>query len=217
MSQLKMRVKLPSGIQKVNLENVVVRKADEKDIEGIFHVAASVGKKIQDPMQGFLMDDYESDPEGYKNKLRRALRMSDYFYVAEYIEDDYIAILGFTFGLPKEVWLKENPEWLGDCYFRPDFDEKHLDNFMMLDKIAVLDRFKRQGMGGMLSKRLIKDIKEDGIFDIFEEVIIAPIPNLPSVLFKTKRKFKLASVRYEWHEGNVMTTLVYHRKLRRNT
>lgn len=217
MSQLKMRVKLPSGIKKINLENVVVRKADEKDIEGIFHVASSVGKKVQDPMQGFLMDDYESDPEGHKNKLRRALEISDYFYVAEYIEDDYRAILGFTFGLPKEVWFRENPEWMEDCYFRPDFNQENLDNFIMLDKIAVLDRFKRQGLGGMLSKRLIKDIKEDGMFDIFEEVIIAPIPNLPSVLFKTKRKFKLASVRYEWHEGNVMTTLVYHRKLRRNT
>lgn len=217
MSQLKRRVKLPSGIKKINLENVVVRKAVENDIDGIFHVAASVGKKNQDPMQGFLMDDYGSDPEGYKNKLRRALEISDYFYVAEYIEDDYRSVLGFTFGLPKDVWLGKNPEWLDDCHFRPDFDEDNLENFIMLDKIAVLDRFKRQGIGGMLSKKLIKDIKANGMFDIFEEVIIAPVPNLPSVLFKTKRKFKLASVRYEWHDGKVMTTLVYHRKLRRDT
>lgn len=216
MSQLKRRVKLPSGIKTINLDNMVVRKAEEKDIEGIFHVASSVGKKEQDPMQGFLMDDYGSDPEAYKDKLKRALEISDYFYVAEYIEDDYRAILGFTFGLPKEVWLRENPDWLEDCYFRPDFDEGCLEKFMMLDKIAVLDRFKRQGIGGRLSKRLVKDMKEDGIFDIFEEVIIAPIPNLPSVLFKTKRRFKLASIRYEWHEGKVLTTLVYHRKLKMN-
>ncbi|MGM0397327.1 MAG: GNAT family N-acetyltransferase [Bacillota bacterium] len=216
MSQLKMRVKLPSGIKIINLENVVVRKADERDIEGVFHVAASVGKKEQDPMQGFLMDDYGADPEDSKNKLKKSLEISDYFYVAEYIEDDYSSILGFTFGLPKDVWLRENPKWVEDCYFRPDFDKKHLDNFIVLEKIAVLDRFKRQGIGGMLSKRLIKDIKEDGIYDIFEEVIISPVPNLPSVLFKAKRQFMLAGVRYEWHENRVMTTLIYHRRLRKN-
>jgi len=215
LSEFKKKVKLASGIHTLNLDNVKIRNAEQKDVEGIYHVASSVGKKAKDAMQGYLMDDYTSDPEGYKEKFRTAVDVSDFFYVAEYIDPEYRAIVGFTFGFRKENWLKLNPEWSEDNYFRPDFNKEWLDNFMMLDKIAVLDRFKRQGVGSMLSKRLIRDIKGEGIFDIFEEVIIAPVPNLPSVLFKKKRNFMLASVRYEEHNNKILTTLVYHRKLKK--
>lgn len=214
LSELKKKVKLASGIKMLNLDNVKIRNADQKDVEGIFHVAASVGKKNKDPMQGYLMNDYESDPQGFKEKFKKLIDLSDFFYVAEYIDKDYKAIVGFTFGLRKNNWLKENPNWIKDCYFKPDFNKDLLDDFMVLEKIAVLDRFKRQGVGSMLSKRLIKDIKSQGIYDIFEEVIIAPVPNLPSVLFKKKRNFKLVSMRYEEVGKQVLTTLVYHRKLK---
>jgi GNAT superfamily N-acetyltransferase len=215
MSEFKKKVKLASGIHRLNLDNVKIRNAEDKDVEGIFHVASSVGKKTKDAMQGYLMDDYTLNPEASKEKLRIAVDISDFFYVAEYIDHEYHAIVGFTYGFRKENWLKLTPEWSVDSYFRPDFDNECLENFMMLDKIAVLDRFKRQGVGSMLSKRLIKDIKQVGIYDIFEEVIIAPVPNLPSVLFKTKRNFKLASMRYEKLNNKVLTTLIYHRKLKR--
>ena len=215
MSEFKKKVKLASGIRKLDLNNVTIRNAEERDVEGIYHVATSVGKKAKDPMQGYLMNDYESDPEGFKEKFSKTIELSDFFYVAEYIDHEYHAIVGFTFGLRKNNWLKENPTWLDECYFKPGFNMDNLNDFMMLEKIAVLDRFKRQGVGGMLSKRLIKDIKEKGIFDIFEEVIIAPVPNLPSVLFKKKRNFQLASMRYEELNNQVLTTLVYHRKLKR--
>lgn len=215
MSELKKKVKLASGIHRLNLDNVKIRNAEQKDVDGIFHVASSVGKKTKDAMQGYLMDDYTLNPEASKEKLRIAVDVSDFFYVAEYIDHEYHAIIGFTYGFRKENWLKLTPEWMGDNYFRPDFNKECLEDFMMLDKIAVLDRFKRQGVGSMLSKRLIRDIKEEGLYDIFEEVIIAPVPNLPSVLFKKKRNFMLASIRYEEHNNRILTTLVYHRKLKR--
>ena len=215
MSEFKKKVKLASGIHRLNLDNVKIRNAEQKDVDGIFHVASSVGKKTKDAMQGYLMDDYTLNPESSREKLSIAVDVSDFFYVAEYIDHEYHAIIGFTYGFRKENWLKLTPEWMGDSYFRPDFNKECLDDFMMLDKIAVLDRFKRQGVGSMLSKRLIRDIKEEGIYDIFEEVIIAPVPNLPSVLFKKKRNFMLASVRYEEHNNKTLTTLVYHRKLKK--
>lgn len=216
LSNLKKRLKLPSGVKTIDIENVVVRKAEEKDIDGIFYVASSVGTKEKDPLQGYLMDDYESDPESYKDKLKKAIRVSRHFYVAEYLDEEHRTIVGFTFGYDKETWLRENPSWIDDNYFRPDFDLSHLDNFIVLDKIAVLSRLKRQGIGGLLSRRLTSDIKKEGIYDIFEEVIIAPVPNLPSVLFKKKRRFFLSSVRYERHEGKTLTTLVYHRELKKD-
>lgn len=215
MKEFKKKVKLASGIHTLNLDNVKIRNAEEKDVDGIYHVASSVGKKIKDPMQGYLINDYDSDPEGFKEKFRGTIDLSDFFYVAEYIDEEYHAIIGFTFGLRKNNWLKENPSWIEECYFKPGFNKENLNDFMMLEKIAVLDRFKRQGVGSMLSKALIRDIKHQGIYDIFEEVVIAPVPNLPSVLFKKKRNFQLACMRYEELDTQVLTTLVYHRKLKR--
>lgn len=166
-------------------------------------------------MQGFLINDYESDPESFKEKFRKSIELSDFFYVAEYIDHEYSAIVGFVLALRKSNWLKENLTWVDECYFKPDFKNENLDDFIVLDKIAILDRFKRQGVGSMLYKRLIRDIKRQGIYDVFEEVVIAPVPNLPSVLFKKKRNFNLACIRYEALNGQVLTTLVYHRKLKR--
>ena len=135
--------------------------------------------------------------------------------MAEYIDHEYNAIVGFVLALRKSNWLKENLTWVDECYFKPDFNNENLEDFIVLDKIAILDRFKRQGIGSMLSKRLIRDIKQNGIYDIFEEVVIAPVPNLPSVLFKKKRNFKLACIRYEDIDNQVINTLVYHRKLKK--
>lgn len=216
MSEFKKKVKLAGGIHSLNLDNVKIRNAEEKDVEAIYYVASSVGKKRKNPMQGFLINDYESDPEGFKEKFRRSIELSDFFYVAEYIDHEYNAIVGFVLALRKSNWLKENLTWVDECYFKPDFNNENLEDFIVLDKIAILDRFKRQGIGSMLSKRLIRDIKQNGIYDIFEEVVIAPVPNLPSVLFKKKRNFMLACIRYEDIDSQVITTLVYYRKLKKH-
>lgn len=214
MSEKMQDAKKTNGIRHLNLAKVKVRKAEEKDVDGIFNVASSTGKKRKDYMHGFLMDFYNSNPEGFKNKFRRDIALSDFFYVAEYSDKESRTIVGFTYGLSKENWLKRTPTWLDDCSFRPDFNMKNLDDFVVLEKIAVLDKYNRQGVGSMLSKRLIKDIKEKGIRDLFEEVIIAPVPNLPSVLFKKKRSFKLAATRFEEHNDQILTTLIYHKKIK---
>lgn len=190
-----------------------IRKAKQKDIEGIYRVASSTGKKLKNLQHGFLMDNYESDPEGFKNKFKRDIKLSDFFYVAEYSDNRTHVIVGFIFGLAKDNWLKRTPTWLEDCSFRPNFNMDNLNDYVMLEKIAVLDKYNRQGVGSMLSKRFFKDLKRNGIHDMFEEVIIAPAPNIPSLMFKKKRNLKLAATRFEEHNSKILTTLIYHKKI----
>ena len=214
MSELKGKLKLPTRIKTINIDDIEVRKATESDIEGIFNVAASVGQKRKDPLQGYLMDDYTSNPELHKVKLLKVLNEADHFYIAEDVIEESRRVVGFMIAYSKNKWLKNNSDWLVKNHFRPDFNSNNLENYIMLDKIAVLASLNRQGVGSKLYKRLIKVMREEKVYDIFEEVIISPTPNLPSVLFKTKRGLKLASVRYEEHVGKILTTLVYHRRIK---
>lgn len=45
MSDFKKRVKLAGEIQSLNLDNIKIRNAEERDVEAIYYVASSVGKK----------------------------------------------------------------------------------------------------------------------------------------------------------------------------
>ena len=214
MVQLNSKLKMNNKMIEFDIDKIKIRKATKNDVEGIFKVAASVGRKNDDPLKGFLMDDYNSNPIYFKEKFLKAINLSNHFYVAEFTANDAKRIVGFVIAYSKKNWLKVTPDWLTENHFRPDFSKSSLDNYLMLDKVAALASLNRQGIGSKLFRKLSKVMREEKIYDVFEEVIISPTPNLPSVLFKSKRGFRLASVRYEEHKGKILTTLVYHRRLK---
>ena len=111
----------------------------------------------------------------------------------------------------KDEWLKDNQNWIEDVYWKPDFDKSKLDNFVVVDKTAVLADLTGQGIGSHIYTRLISDLKSEGIENIFAETIISPQPNFASLQFRKKQKYSLAGMRYEDYNDNMYTDLVYHK------
>lgn len=183
-----------------------VRKVNKSDINDIYSIACSVGTSEKISEQGFLVDDYRSNPRLYKRKLMKAISNIEHFYVAEYDK-----IYGFMIAYTKDEWLKDNPNWIEDVYWKPDFDKSKLDNFIVVDKTAVLADLTGQGIGSHIYTRLISDLKSEGIENIFAETIISPQPNFASLQFRKKQKYSLAGMRYEDYNDNMYTDLVYHK------
>jgi predicted GNAT superfamily acetyltransferase len=183
-----------------------VRKAEAVDVNAIFDVAASVGTSEKISEQGFLVDDYLSKPSYYKKKIRHWIENLEHFYVA-----DYDKIYGFMIAYTKEEWLRDNPNWIRETYWNPDFDTSWTDNFMVVDKTAVFSDLTGMGIGSLIYKRLIEDLKANGIEHIFAETVISPQPNFASLQFRKKQKYNLAGVRYERYNNILYTDLVYHK------
>ncbi|MPN29312.1 hypothetical protein SDC9_176764 [bioreactor metagenome] len=158
--------------------------------------------------QGFLVDDYRANPKFYKKKLLKGINSLDHFYVAEYDK-----IYGFMMTYTKEQWLEDNPDWLADVYWRPDFDKSKLDNFVVVDKTAIKADLTGQGIGSLIYTRLLSDLKSEGVHNIFAETIISPQPNFASLQFRKKQKYSLAGMRYENYNDNLYTDLIYHKKV----
>ncbi|MDD4834746.1 MAG: GNAT family N-acetyltransferase [Lutispora sp.] len=185
-----------------------VRKANKNDLNEIYGIACSVGSSEKISEQGFLVDDYRSNPKLYKKKLLKGIHKLNHFYVAEYDK-----IYGFMMAYTKEEWLLDNPNWISDVYWRPDFDKNKLENFAVVDKTAVKADLTGQGIGSLIYTRLLSDLKSQGIDNIFAETIISPQPNFASLQFRKKQKYNLAGMRYEDYNNNLYTDLIYHKKV----
>lgn len=183
-----------------------IRRADERDVEEIFNVACTVGTSEKNPEQGFLVDDYLSDPNYYKMFIRNRINELQHIYVAEYDQ-----IYGFMITYTKEQWLKYNPTWIEDIHWKPDFDRKRLDNFVMVDKTAIVSHMTGMGIGSMLYNYMIDNLRADGISNIFAETIISPAPNFASLQFRIKQKYTLAGMRYEEYKQSIYTDLIYYK------
>jgi len=186
--------------------DIRVRKAEKKDFDAIYSIAASVGTGNKDSYKGFLMDNYLKEPEKYKEFFKKRLDELEYFYIAEENRP-----LGFLMGYKKSQWLKYNPNWLEDIYWSPDFDMSKTEDFIVVDKTAILAGYSGQGIGSILYKSLLHDLKRDGINNIFAETIVNPVPNFASLAFRKKQNYSLAGMRYEKYKGTIYTTLVYHK------
>jgi GNAT superfamily N-acetyltransferase len=196
-----------SSINPYHLKKLLrVRKAEVYDVDAIFDVAASVGTSEKVAEQGFLVDDYLSRPNYYKKKIKNWIQNLGHFYVAEYDK-----IYGFMIAYTREEWLADNPDWVNEVYWNPDFVKSWTDNFIVVDKTAVYADLTGIGIGSLIYKRLLEDLKDEGIVHIFAETIISPQPNFASLQFRKKQKYSLAGVRYERYDNNLYTDLIYHK------
>ncbi len=193
----------------LDIGQISVRRAEEKDVEAIYEIACSVSIGERDSYKGFLMDDYPDDPEYYIEYFRDKVINIEYFFVAELGEK----IVGFSLSYRKDKWLSYNPDWLDVMKWHPEFDKSFLDNFVYIDKTAILAGHTGEGVGSLIYKEIIKKMKSEGIEYIFSETIVAPIPNFASLSFRKKQKYHLAGMRYEPYKGTVYTDLVYWKKI----
>lgn len=200
------RVIMNNGINSTGQFNV--RRASIGDIKGIMDVACSVGNSEKIHSSGFLMDDYIKDYDYFKQKFENLTAELEHFYV---IEDG--TVFGFLIAYNKKEWLRYNQGWDEEIIWSPDFDKKHIENFILVDKTAILKGYTGKGLGSLLYKRLIQDVKNKGIEDMFAETIISPKPNFASLEFRIKQNYKLAGIRYEQYKDTIYTDLVYHKKI----
>jgi len=195
--------------KKIDVEKISVKKAEKKDVAGIFGVAESVGTSKNDSYSGFLMDDYKSDPEYYMGVFTKMVEKLDYFYVAKDRE-----VVGFLMAYTKEQWLSENPEWVSKVHWSPEFDLGKIKSFVLVDKIAIMKNCSGKGVGSALYRRFIKDLKTAGVEGIFSETIIYPTPNFASLSFRKKQKHMLAGIRYEEFEGKILADGIYYKPVK---
>jgi Predicted acetyltransferase, GNAT superfamily len=187
---------------------IVVRKAVSDDIDEIMDVACSVGNSSKVHSQGFLVDDYTLHYNHFRRKFSQLIMELEYFYVVE-----SSVILGFLIAYGKDQWLSYNLGWMEDVVWHPQFDRKNTENFVLIDKTAIFSHLTGRGLGSLLYKALISDMKDSGCCDIFAETIISPKPNFASLEFRLKQSYNLAGVRYENYRDNMYTDLVYHKKI----
>ncbi|SET75570.1 Acetyltransferase (GNAT) family protein [Natronincola peptidivorans] len=196
---------------KVFKSQLKVRKAQPKDVQGIYNVAYTVGKSKKDSTQGFLMDDYSSDPKYFQKKILENILKLEHFYIAETINNK---VVGFLMAYTKDLWLEHDPNWIKEVNWHPSFDMKRLDNFVVIDKTAIYAPLTGRGIGSRLYKSLISDILSKGIHNIFAETIINPVPNFASLSFREKQNYILAGTRYyEAYKDTVYTDLIYYKSV----
>jgi len=188
-------------------DRVIVKRAEMKDLEGIYDVAVSVGKAKKTSYDGFLMDNYEKNPEKHMKKFEKNIKTLQYFYVAKSRGE----ILGFIMAYTAKEWLTSNPEWSDNIMWKPDFRIFQYENFVLTDKIAVRSDLRGCGIGSKMYKKYINDLKQSAINHVFSETIIDPVPNFASLSFRKKQNFKLAGIRYEKYKGKMYTDLIYYK------
>ena len=190
-----------------------VRKAVPDDMESVYQIASSLGKGDRDPAQGFLVDNYASRRDHYLEKFTSLVHRLDHFYVAENVSGIHKSrIVGFLIAYTRSQWLEDNPTWLEDVYWHPEFDSKRLKKFAVVDKTAIQAQLTGHGIGSELYKRLLADLAEKGITTILAETVISPVPNFASLAFRKKQNYTLAGIRYEPYAGEVITDLIYYKE-----
>lgn len=190
------------------VDELVIEKAREDDLNGILKVASSVGNGKTSSKQGFLMDNYSKNTDKYREKFRKDMQNSNMFYVIKKRD----MVLGFLLAYNKEQWLNIEPNWIFDTNWKDNFDKKTLKKFVILEKIAVRSHLTGKGVGSELFKRFRRDALKNGIRDMFSETILAPKPNFASMEFAMKQNYNLGGVRYEEHNNKIFTTIVYHKR-----
>lgn len=192
-----------------NIKNIEVRRARPGDEEGVYKIACSVSKGKRDSYEGFLIDDYPLDPEYYIDLFRDRIENLTYFYVAELDGK----IIGFSLSYKKEMWLKYNPDWIESIIWHPEFDISLSEKFVIIDKTAIDAGHTGEGIGSLIYKRIMDDMRENGIDYIFSETVVHPIPNFASLAFRQKQNYILAGMRYEAYKGTIYTDLIYYKKI----
>ncbi len=195
--------------RRINAEKIRVKKAEKCDVAEIFNVAASVGTCEKDPYRGFLMDDYQSDPDRFMKLFGSMVNELDYFYVAKERET-----LGFLMAFTKEQLLKNHPDWMEKVHWSPEFDLRKTGSFVFVDKIAIMKGCGGKGIGSALYRAFIADLEADGIEGIFSETIIYPTPNFASLSFRKKQKHMLAGIRYEEFNGKILADGIYYKPVK---
>lgn len=190
------------------VDELVVERATEADLRGIMKVASSVGNGSNSSKQGFLMDNYQTNTDKFREKFRKDIRDSKMFYV---IKNRNI-VVGFLLAYTKKQWLSMEPNWIFDTKWKDNFNKKNLNNFVILEKIAVRSHLTGKGVGSQLFKRFRRDAIKHGISHMFSETILSPKPNFASMEFAMKQNYSLAGIRYEEHNKKILTTIIYHRK-----
>ncbi|RQD69478.1 MAG: GNAT family N-acetyltransferase [Tindallia sp. MSAO_Bac2] len=204
-----------AGKEKIIFRSYIkVRRVKAEDIDSVFQIAASVGTGEKDSSQGFLVDNYASDPAYYKEKFLQLSQRLEHFYVAENVTGkSRKQIVGFLIAYTKQQWLEDNPTWLEDVHWHPSFDQDRLNDFVVVDKTAIQSYLTGHGIGSELYKRLIADIRAKDIETILAETIISPTPNFASLAFRKKQHYLLAGVRYEDYIGETFTDLIYYKDI----
>lgn len=192
-----------------DVREIIVRKANTDDLGAIFRIALEVGSKRKNMNTGFLIDDYSKSPAMHKNRFKERIETGKYFYVAV---ENKIPI-GFLLVNSKEEWEAICPNWSQIVRWRTDFYWREIKSFVYSEKMAVDINYAGKGIASLLYKSMIQEILSIGIHDIFSETIISPIPNMASLGFRRKQGFELAGVRYEEFQENIITNLVYHKKV----
>lgn len=204
------RTKTPFRTSSADRSEYRVEKAGPEDVVGVMAVAIAAGKASKDAEEGFLLDDYAADKDEHREEFRRAADRSRFFYV---IKDRQDKVLGFLLAHGRERWLRIEKNWLSDIHWRPDFDQSALENFVLLEKIAVDAELRGTGLGSIMFRQFREDAKAAGIHNMFSETIIGPKPNFAALAFALKQKYALAGIRYEDYKGTMCTDVVYHKKL----
>ncbi len=193
---------------------IKVRRVEEKDLKFIFQIAASVGKSAKDSNQGFLVDDYASQPDFYMEKFLRLSHRLEHFYVAENVAaPGKSSVVGFLIAYTRDQWIEDNPDWIQEVKWHPNFDPQRLEDFVVIDKTAIRSHLTGHGIGSELYKRLIADVRPKGITTMMAETIISPVPNFASLAFRKKQHYFLAGVRYEPYQGEMYTDLIYYKDI----
>ncbi|MDX9918026.1 MAG: GNAT family N-acetyltransferase [Gudongella sp.] len=192
-----------------DLGPITVRKARLGDEKGVYEVACSVSCGKKDSHKGFLMDNYSEDPQYYLEYFRDRIKNLNYFFVAEM----YGRIVGFTLSYRKSMWVRYNPEWIRSIKWHPAFKKRYLEDFVLIDKIAVSADYTGEGIGGMIENKLKRQMKAQGVRHILSETLVDPTPNLASISFREKQDYRIAGMRYEEYKGEYYTDLVYWKKI----
>ncbi|MDO9508674.1 MAG: GNAT family N-acetyltransferase [Thermovirgaceae bacterium] len=197
----------PHHLREHQREHILVRKASPEDLQEIYHIACTVGKAQKNPYQGFLVDDYASDPRHYKEQFKKAIFELEHFYVAAIFD----RLLGFLMAYTKDQWLKYNEKWLEEVVWHPNFDLSKTKNFILVGKTAIRAHLTNRGIGSKLYARLIEDVRSRGFHNILAETVIDSVPNFASLSFRKKQNYSLAGIRYGEYRGEIITDLIYHK------
>jgi L-amino acid N-acyltransferase YncA len=188
---------------------ILIRKAKSKDLESIFQIANEVGSTRKNMNTGFLIDDYSEEPEKHKKRFKECIAAENYFYVAV----EKRKPIAFLMANSMEEWNAICPNWRQIVRWRPDFYWTSIKTFVYSEKMAVDINYAGKGIASLLYDSMMSDMLANNIHDIFSETIISPIPNMASLGFRRKQGFNLAGVRYEEFQKNIVTNLVYHKKI----
>ncbi len=183
-----------------------VRKAVPEDFGEIYNVSCTVGTDKKDPEQGFLIDNYISNPIYYLNVIKNKIKDLEHFYVAEYGN-----IYGYLIAYTKEEWILNNPNWIDSVQWKPGFDRLLLDDFIVIDKTAISGEYTGYGIGSMIYERLLQDLRLKNINNIFAETMVSPQPNFASLNFRIKQSYEQVGVNYYSYQEGTFTDLVYYK------